>query len=279
MQRAGRPGRRAAGARRTRSLADAGVGRRVHRHATPASASTTEQQRRIFEAFAQGDGTTGPPVRRHGPRPVDQPRAGRAARRRDHARAARPARAARSPSTSRRPPAPRRPPTAAGGARRCTVADARARRRPRAEPTAHPPGAGLAGMKVLVVDDDFRNIFALTALLERGDARGRLAESGAEGVAILERDARHRHRADGHHDAGDGRLRDDPGDARADAGATTSRSSPSPARWRPASASAASTPAPPTTSPSRSTPPSLLLVLGEWLPSDLPAGEPPAVIG
>jgi signal transduction histidine kinase/HAMP domain-containing protein/ActR/RegA family two-component response regulator len=43
------------------------------------------------------------------------------------------------------------------------------------------------GMKVLVVDDDFRNVFALTALLERGNATVAIAESGADAIAILER--------------------------------------------------------------------------------------------
>ena len=42
-------------------------------------------------------------------------------------------------------------------------------------------------MKILVVDDDFRNIFALTALLERGHADVTVAESGAEAIAALER--------------------------------------------------------------------------------------------
>ena len=42
-------------------------------------------------------------------------------------------------------------------------------------------------MKVLVVDDDFRNIFALTTLLERGRLDVVSAESGEEGVAILKR--------------------------------------------------------------------------------------------
>jgi signal transduction histidine kinase/CheY-like chemotaxis protein/HAMP domain-containing protein len=41
------------------------------------------------------------------------------------------------------------------------------------------------GMKVLVVDDDFRNVFALTALLERGKADVTTAESGPEAIAIL----------------------------------------------------------------------------------------------
>ena len=42
-------------------------------------------------------------------------------------------------------------------------------------------------MKILVVDDDFRNIFAMSALLERGHADVTVAESGAEAIAALER--------------------------------------------------------------------------------------------
>jgi signal transduction histidine kinase/HAMP domain-containing protein/ActR/RegA family two-component response regulator len=45
------------------------------------------------------------------------------------------------------------------------------------------------GVKILVVDDDFRNIFALTALLERAHATVIAVESGPEAIAILERDA------------------------------------------------------------------------------------------
>jgi CheY-like chemotaxis protein/HAMP domain-containing protein len=45
----------------------------------------------------------------------------------------------------------------------------------------------VAGVKILVVDDDFRNIFAMTALLERGQAVVMVAESGAEAIATLER--------------------------------------------------------------------------------------------
>ncbi len=45
----------------------------------------------------------------------------------------------------------------------------------------------LDGKKILVVDDDYRNIFALTALLERGNAEVLSAESGFEALAILER--------------------------------------------------------------------------------------------
>jgi signal transduction histidine kinase/HAMP domain-containing protein/ActR/RegA family two-component response regulator len=45
----------------------------------------------------------------------------------------------------------------------------------------------LAGLKVLVVDDDFRNIFSITALLERGHMEVVPAESGEEAIAVLER--------------------------------------------------------------------------------------------
>jgi CheY-like chemotaxis protein len=44
----------------------------------------------------------------------------------------------------------------------------------------------MSGTKVLVVDDDFRNIFAMTALLERQQAQVVAAESGYDAVAILE---------------------------------------------------------------------------------------------
>jgi two-component system chemotaxis sensor kinase CheA len=47
--------------------------------------------------------------------------------------------------------------------------------------------SGVAGKKVLIVDDDFRNIFALTTLLERSELEVLSAESGAEGVALLQR--------------------------------------------------------------------------------------------
>jgi signal transduction histidine kinase/HAMP domain-containing protein/ActR/RegA family two-component response regulator len=55
-------------------------------------------------------------------------------------------------------------------------------------PPEDPVGDGsLAGTKVLVVDDDFRNIFALTALLERVNVEVASAERGEDGVALLER--------------------------------------------------------------------------------------------
>jgi signal transduction histidine kinase/HAMP domain-containing protein len=46
--------------------------------------------------------------------------------------------------------------------------------------------APFAGMTILVVDDDVRNIFAMTALLERGHATVCTAESGSEALARLD---------------------------------------------------------------------------------------------
>jgi len=43
----------------------------------------------------------------------------------------------------------------------------------------------LAGKTALVVDDDMRNIYALTSLLERHKMKVRYAESGAEGIDVL----------------------------------------------------------------------------------------------
>ena len=120
-------------------------------------------------------------------------------------------------------------------------------------------------MKILVVDDDFRNIFAMSALLERGHAEVIVAESGADAIAALEQtpdidivlmdimmpvmDGYETIRA-----------------IRRSIGSRRCRSSRSPARRRPASASAASMPAPTTTSPSRSTPPSSSLRSGPGCP-------------
>ncbi|MEA2484939.1 MAG: hypothetical protein QOD46_50, partial [Actinomycetota bacterium] len=42
------------------------------------------------------------------------------------------------------------------------------------------------GTTVLIVDDDFRNIFAMTALLERGDADVIAVESGPDALAVLQ---------------------------------------------------------------------------------------------
>ena len=44
----------------------------------------------------------------------------------------------------------------------------------------------LAGRKVLVVDDDVRNIFALTSVLERSEMQVVYAENGRDGIELLQ---------------------------------------------------------------------------------------------
>ena len=45
----------------------------------------------------------------------------------------------------------------------------------------------IAGAKILLVDDDFRNIYAMSALLERGHADVTIAETGSQALEILDR--------------------------------------------------------------------------------------------
>jgi CheY-like chemotaxis protein len=52
-------------------------------------------------------------------------------------------------------------------------------------PARADPVRNLAGMKVLVIDDDIRNIFAMTTLLERGNIEVISAEGGDDGLALL----------------------------------------------------------------------------------------------
>ena len=52
-------------------------------------------------------------------------------------------------------------------------------------PQEHPAGGNVDGMKVLLVDDDFRNIFALSALLKRINVETLSAESGIQGIQAL----------------------------------------------------------------------------------------------
>ncbi len=48
--------------------------------------------------------------------------------------------------------------------------------------------AGLAGRKVLIVDDDLRNIFALSSVLERQQMKVLFAENGKDGIEVLQKD-------------------------------------------------------------------------------------------
>jgi two-component system, chemotaxis family, sensor kinase CheA len=56
-----------------------------------------------------------------------------------------------------------------------------------AERAAPQAAAGLNGKKVLVVDDDIRNVFALTSALETHGMEVLHAESGKEGIDLLKR--------------------------------------------------------------------------------------------
>ena len=73
----------------------------------------------------------------------------------------------------------------------------------------HRSDEDLVGKAVLVVDDDVRNIFALSSVLERRGMQVLTASTGSEAIAAARDHARRLDRADGHHDAGDGRLPDD----------------------------------------------------------------------
>ena len=62
---------------------------------------------------------------------------------------------------------------------------------------------------VLLVDDDVRNIFALSQRARAARHEGAHRDHRQRGDRAGRDDARPRDRADGHHDAGDGRLSDD----------------------------------------------------------------------
>jgi len=50
----------------------------------------------------------------------------------------------------------------------------------------HQTNPVLVSKKVLIVDDDVRNIFALTSMLERHQMQVLYAENGRDGIAVLQ---------------------------------------------------------------------------------------------
>jgi signal transduction histidine kinase/HAMP domain-containing protein len=150
-----------------------------------------EQQQRIFEAFAQGDGTT---ARLYGGTglglSISRELAGLLGG--QIAVVSTPGHG--STFTVYLPlaalaPGPTREAVAARVPVQGLVRPSRPEQPERAK-SAPQAGNDFGGARVLVVDDDFRNIFALTALLERGHATVTVAESGTDAIATLQEAAR-----------------------------------------------------------------------------------------
>ena len=90
-------------------------------------------------------------------------------------------------------------------------------------PGRRAPAPELTGVTVLIVDDDVRNVFALTSALELHGLPVLYADNGARRDPAAHRAPRGRRRADGRDDARPGRQRDHPADPGPAAGAGTCR--------------------------------------------------------